>query len=142
MAVARPADNRIVIADGQPRVAKVIDRATAMDKAEMYVVRNLPKYLKHLHMLALGKLWAVKNTKEGPQVYAIPPDRAALEYLIERGLGKVPQRHEITGQDGGAIEIIPWAPVGMIIEGESKDVTGEPTELSPADFALSEQAEE
>jgi hypothetical protein len=44
------------------------------------------------------------------RIYQQIPDRQALEFLIEHGLGKVPQRHELTGEEGGAISIIPWLP--------------------------------
>lgn len=114
------ADNQIIVVDGQPRIAKQVDRAAAMELAEMYVVKNLPKYLKKLHALAMG-IMAVKDTKDGPQAYAEPPSFAALTYLADRGLGRIPQRHEITGQDGGPIGVIPWLPRGMSPEGEIID---------------------
>ena len=121
-------ENRIVISDtGKPVVAKTIDRATAIDKAEMYIYRNLPKYFKKLHELAMG-IAVVKDTKAGPKVYMEPPNLQALIYLADRGLGKIPQRHEITGQEGGPVEVIPWAPVGMIFEGEAEEVSIESEE--------------
>lgn len=37
-------------------------------------------------------------------VYTTPPDRQAIEYLLNQGLGRPVQRQELTGSDGGAIE--------------------------------------
>ena len=113
-------ENQIIEADGVPRVAKQVDRAAAMEIAEMYVVKNLPKYLKRLHALAMG-ITVVRDTKGGPQIYSVPPDRAALESLVDRGLGKTPQRHEITGEGGGPMEILPWRPREMLTEGDIID---------------------
>jgi len=82
----------------------------AIVKAELYAARNLAKYIKLLEALANG-VTVMKTNKQGePEVYVTPPDRAALEYLIDRGMGRTPQRFEITGEDGGALEIVPWAP--------------------------------
>ena len=105
--------NQIVVVDGKAIVAKRISRSEAMEKSEMYVVKNLPKYLKKIHQLAMGIL-AIKDTKDGPMVYSIPPNQSALEYLVDRGLGRIPQRHEITGEGGGAIEVIPWLPASSV----------------------------
>jgi hypothetical protein len=62
-------------------------------------------------------------------IYRTPPDRQALEFLIEHGLGKVPQRHEITGEEGGALTIIPWLPPSVKVkelpEGEEEVIDAE-----------------
>ena len=116
-------DNQIVISDtGKPVVAKTIDRAAAVDKAEMYVLKNLPKYLRKIQELAMG-IMVEKDTRGGPKIYAEPPNLQALTYLADRGLGKIPQRHELTGADGGAVEVIPWLPAGAMIEGEAEEVS-------------------
>lgn len=125
----RPVSNQIVVVDGKPVVARQISRKDAMARAEMFVAKNLTKYLKKLHELAFG-VTAIKETKDGPLIYTVPPDRAALTYLIDRGLGKIPERHEITGPDGGAIEVLPWAPAGMIINGEYQEVTDGPKTIA------------
>jgi len=122
-------DTQVVIVDGQARVVKKITRQEAMERAEMYVARNLPKYLKKLHELAMG-IALVKETKLGPKVYVEAPDRQALQYLIDRGLGKLPERVELTGEEGGPVEVLPWAPAALLREGniinvEAKDVTGD-----------------
>lgn len=120
--------NQIVISDsGKPVVAKTIDRAAAVDKAEMYVLRNLPKYLKKIQELAMG-IAVVKDTKAGPKVYMEAPNLQALTYLADRGLGKIPQRHELTGEGGGPVTVLPWAPHAMIDE-EKNIIEGEATEV-------------
>lgn len=120
--------NQIIISDtGKPVVAKTIDRATAVEKAEMYVLKNLPKYLRKIQELAMG-IAVVKDTKAGPKVYMEAPNLQALTYLADRGLGKIPQRHELTGEGGGAIEVIPWAPAGMLDE-DKNIIEGEATEV-------------
>ena len=135
--------NQIVVVDGKAIVAKRISRSEAMEKAEMYVVKNLPKYLKKIHQLAMG-IMAVKETKDGPMGYSIPPNQSALEYLVDRGLGRIPQRHEITGQEGGPMEFIPWMPAGIGEVIDAKVVSNVPSDPSDAavDANWTEQGEE
>ena len=138
-------DNQIVVVNGRPQVVKTIDRAEAMEKAEMFVVRNLPKYLKKMHELALGGFYVQKTDQKGNlKVYTALPDRAAIEYLIERGLGKIPQRHEITGEGGGPLEVLPWAPASLLnqgfIDGEAKDVSEESEDEEAEDGAEGAEA--
>ncbi len=105
---------QIVQTDDGPVVAQQLTKEELREKAEMYNVKNLPKYMKKLHELAMG-IVVQRIGKGGPQIYAIAPDRAALEYLLNRGLGKTPDRHEITGAEGEAVQmVIPWAPVVQI----------------------------
>ncbi len=95
-------------------VAQALTKEELREKAEMYNTKNLPKYMKKLHELAMG-IVVQRIGKGGPQIYAISPDRAALTYLIDRGLGKTPDRQEITGKDGDALQmVIPWAPAAQI----------------------------
>ena len=67
----------------------------------------------------------------GMVVYKTPPNLTALQYLVDRGMGKVPTRLEVTGEDGGAISIIPWRPaldepdVAGYIEGEFQNASEE-----------------
>ena len=117
----RGSRNQIIVVDGKPKVAKVISRAEAMEKAELYIVKRLPQYLRKIHALAMGVLLS-KETKDGPKIYMVPPDRTALEYLVNRGLGSLPQRHEVTGQAGGPMEILPWMPAGMLKQPDGPEV--------------------
>ena len=108
------------------RVATRVTNKKAIDKAEMYLRKNLPKYLKILEELARG-VKVQRLTDDGETTYMVPPDRAALVYLLDRGMGKIPQRMEITGESGGPMQFLAWAGPeelarGEIIEGESKQI--------------------
>lgn len=112
-------------------LATKVRQKDAIKKAEKYTKGQLYKRIRKLEELANGVYLirkARKNEKErelclrdpetgevevigfGIDVYRTPPDRAANEYLIDRGMGKVPQRNEITGADGGGVVVIPWIP--------------------------------
>lgn len=120
-----------VQADTSKQVAKRIRRKDAIERAEMFTARHLPRYLKRLEELAHGIEMAEVRGDGETVVYAVSPDRQALQYLIERGMGKVPQRVELTGDEGGPMEILPWAAAGAltdvdeveVLEGEFKEVT-------------------
>ena len=112
----------VVATEDGPVVAQQVTKEELREKAEMYNAKNLPKYMKKLHELAMGVV-VQRTGKGGPTIYAIAPDRAALTYLIDRGLGKTPDRHEITGGDGEAVQmVIPWAPVVQIERSDDEDV--------------------
>lgn len=103
-------------------VAQALTKEELREKAEMYNTKNLPKYMKKLHELAMGIVVQRIGGKGAPTIYAISPDRAALTYLIDRGLGKTPDRHEITGADGDAVQmVIPWAPAAVIAPSEAEN---------------------
>ncbi len=128
-------------------VAQRLTKEELREKAEMFNTKQLPKYMKKLHELAMG-IVVQRIGKGGPQIYAIAPDRAALEYLINRGLGKTPDRHEITGADGESVQmVIPWAPVVQIertgdeddvVEAEVTVLDEHPEVIDEADATLAE----
>ncbi len=89
---------------------KRIRHKQAIEKAEMYAARNLPKYLKLLEGLARGVLVVEENKKGEEEVYRTIPDRQALQYLTDRGMGKPVNKTEITGEDGTPIVITPYVP--------------------------------
>lgn len=97
-----------------------ISQRAAIRIADLRITRRLPKFLRKLEELAEGVLVMKSNRKGEPAVYTQPPDRAALEYLVDRAMGRTPQRFELTGEDGGPMEVIPWAPMpgGEVVEGE------------------------
>ena len=121
--MSRSQQREVVVTEDGPVVAQRLTKEELREKAEMFNTKNLPKYMKKLHELAMG-IVVQRASKGGPQIYAISPDRAALEYLINRGLGKTPDRHEITGADGESVQmVIPWAPVVQIERtGDEDDV--------------------
>ena len=96
-----------------------VRKKDALQKSERQLARNLPKYLKKLEELAMGKVLMSKTDATGEVViYALPPDRQALQFLVEHAKGKAPQRFELTGDEGGPLEFVAWAAPENIIEGE------------------------
>ncbi len=51
-------------------------------------------------------------------IYKTKPDLQALKALVDRGMGKVVEKVEITGEEGGAIGILAWSPGPEQLEGE------------------------
>ena len=118
-----PGSRQLVIASRkrpgrQKKYPKTISRKEALDRAEMHCARKLPIYLDTLEKLALGEVLVAKTTKDGDMVvFQQPPDPKSLMYLIDRGLGKIAQRYELTGDQGGPLKVVAWAEA-EVIEGE------------------------
>ncbi|KKN40285.1 hypothetical protein LCGC14_0734950 [marine sediment metagenome] len=86
-------------------------RRLIADRTEGYIIKHLPDFIRKLEELAMGIMIEKTDGRSGEtHIYMRAPDRQALEFLIEHGLGKVPQRQELTGEGGGPIDIIPWLP--------------------------------
>lgn len=98
---------------GAGRKTKAERHATAIDQAEAKVCDHLPQLVDHMLKLAYG----IKQTRKTPQgkveVYDVPPNYKALAYLIDRIMGKATERQEISGPDGGNIEISPFLLEGL-----------------------------
>lgn len=87
-----------------------VSQQEAIRRTETYVTKNLPKYIKKLEELARGVTVLKVNKRGETVVYTKAPDRQALEYLVDRGMGKPPQRFEFAGEGGGHENPVPWAP--------------------------------
>lgn len=86
-------------------------RRKIADRTESWIIKHLPEFIHTLAELAKGVWYEKTDGRSGEvRIYQQIPDRQALEFLIEHGLGKVPQRQELTGEGGGPIDIIPWLP--------------------------------
>lgn len=110
------------------RLPKRIRHADFIEKADLWAARNLRKHLKKLQQLANGVLMVRTDAKTGEEeVYREKPDRMALIYLVNRGQGSPPQRYEITGDEGGPLEIVPWMPT-EVVEGEATEVDAQEAE--------------
>lgn len=59
------------------------------------------------HYVTIAKFNRLTGQVE-TRVYAQPPDYKALAFLMENVIGKVPNRLEITGEDGGPVKIVPY----------------------------------
>jgi len=78
-------------------------------ETEREIAKKLPTLLQAIYDLAVG-VYVSEETKDGDvHVYREKPDRQALQWLMERVLGKTPERHELVALDGTAI-VIPWMP--------------------------------
>lgn len=114
----------LVPVKARAKVPKRIKHAQAIEKAELYAAKNLAKYLKKLHELAMGVVvigYEGEDQEGNPVVvaYKEKPDLRALQILVDRGMGKVVDKVEITGEEGGPIGILPWIPGPELIEGEA-----------------------
>jgi len=105
------ASSDAISSDTLPKKRRIpVTRQEANEKAELYIVKNLPKLVSRLMELAMGVTMAKRGKDGNVNIYVEAPDRQAAEYLVERVMGKVPQRHEVTGDEGGPMKIMPWAP--------------------------------
>lgn len=123
---------------------RAIDKQTALQTAERKVRGALRKNIMRLQELAAGVIlvdtaragdpWrqiVLRNIETGEErvigdglrIYVTPPNREALTYLIDRGMGKPPQRHEVTGDDGGPLTIVPWMPAEATYGAKDEAVT-------------------
>lgn len=119
-------------APAKPTRRKITPRE-ALDRAQERIARRVLRYIAHQERIAEGIY--IEELIPDPEtegrttkriVYQKPPDRQALQFLIDHGIGKAPQRYELTGEDGGAIEFMAWVPSNApkdedIIEGEARE---------------------
>src|ERR1700721_2061392 len=59
---------------------------------ENKIADRLPELIDNMFALAAGVLFEDTDKKGKKRVYVIPPDRQANEYLINRIMGKVPDK--------------------------------------------------
>ncbi|KKN72523.1 hypothetical protein LCGC14_0410270 [marine sediment metagenome] len=97
-------------------------RRRILDRTDGYIIKHLPEYIGILEELAKG-VWfeKVDGRSDTSKIYRQIPDRQALEFLIEHGIGKVPQRHELSGEEG-EVTFIPWVPT---LTPKPKEIEGE-----------------
>jgi hypothetical protein len=87
---------------GRPRKAEKFARPIA--RAEKQIVDKLPTLLARMLELADG-VTVQEVEKDGVRIYTRAPDRAALEYLVNRVMGKPTERQELTGANGGLLAL-------------------------------------
>lgn len=106
-----------------PRAKKPItgDIRAALDipGVEEAIKSRLPTLIQRMFDLAEGVIMVETRTDKDSgelvqRVYQCAPDRQALQFLIENVIGKTPQRIEMTGKDGEAMQIIPWMPLAAM----------------------------
>ena len=85
---------------GAGRKRKANKFATAINQAEGQIVDRLPELIERLMDLATGVLSEEFDLiRMKARVYKAPPDRHALEYLVNRVMGKPTERREHTFPD-------------------------------------------
>lgn len=85
----------------------------AIEKAEIYAAKKLHIHLEKLMELASGVLVMKDDDPDNPHggnVYALPPDRQALQYLIDRGMGKPTDKIGLTGDQESGIVFVSFKP--------------------------------
>jgi hypothetical protein len=87
---------------GRPRKADKFARPIA--QAEKRISDKLPWLVDKALELAEG-VWVEQETQEGPVVYKRPPDRQAIEYLLNRIMGKPTERQEVEQSGGVTIRV-------------------------------------
>jgi hypothetical protein len=87
---------------GRPR--RRDKHAGAVAKAEKQIGDRLPWLIGKLFELADGVTVQVIDD-DGVNIYTRPPDRGALEYLVNRIMGKPIERKQYSGPDDGPIPI-------------------------------------
>lgn len=90
---------------GAGRKRTAIKHQTAREKAEGQIVDRLPWIIEKLFELGEGVAVEKFNSMGVPMVYQLPPDLGALKYLADRVMGKPTERQEVSGPDGGPIDI-------------------------------------
>ena len=89
---------------GAGRKPQGIKSLTPIAAAEARVRDRLPLLIDNLFALADG-VTVQEETQNGPRVYTRAPDRQANEYLINRIMGKPTERKEVSGPEGGPIQM-------------------------------------
>lgn len=79
---------------GAGRKPKLIKYAGPVAEAEQKIVDHLPSILDAMIKRATGVIIVSEETPTGVDTYAIPPDRQAGEYLLNRIMGKPVERVE------------------------------------------------
>lgn len=88
---------------GRPRKADLYAKPIAT--AERRIADKLPWLIDQQMSLAEGVL-VEKDTLEGPVIYKTPPDRNAIEYLVNRIMGKPTEKSEQDVNLTGGVTIL------------------------------------
>lgn len=78
---------------------------TEVNKAEKKIANKLPWLVDRMLELAGGVKCADYDLEGNPNVYDKAPDRQAIEYLLNRILGKPTEHQEIEGGETTKVEI-------------------------------------
>jgi hypothetical protein len=90
---------------GAGRKPKADKHAGVITRAEKRIADKLPTLIDKMMELAHGVTVQEVDKEGGLIVYTKAPDRQAAEYLINRIMGKPTERKEVTGPEGGPVEV-------------------------------------
>lgn len=93
---------------GRPRKSEQL--AGQIARAERRIADRLPELIDKMFELAEGVQVEKQSILFGPVVYKEPPNRQAIEYLINRVMGKPTERKELSGPDGGPVDVAVMTP--------------------------------
>lgn len=88
---------------GRPRKADKYGGHIA--QAEDLIADRLPDLIENLLVLAKGVRMKDVGADGTVEYYTEPPNFKANEYLLNRIMGKPTERHEVTGEDGGPVQV-------------------------------------
>ncbi len=88
---------------GRPR--KNEQYAGQVAKAEKRIADKLPELVDRMFELANGVTLQETDDDGITNIYTRPPERQAIEYLLNRIMGKPTERKELSGPDGEPIMI-------------------------------------
>jgi len=73
-------------------------------RAEKQIVDRLPWLIDKQFELAEGVTIQIEDDDGDRHIYQRPPDRQAIEYLLNRIMGKPTEREEVSGPGGGPLQ--------------------------------------
>ena len=104
---------------GAGRKPLAVKRLTEKQLMEEWIKRDLEDYYNNLRALATGEILVEKDdrrAKSGKRVYKVAPDRAALEYLVNRLLGKPKEQIKHSGEEDKPFGVVLLPPPGNVIK--------------------------
>lgn len=79
------------------RLPRYVEFATTFERTNGYLDEHIDEWLMILSDMGRGMLWQGWEAPDGShKVYKVLPDRAALQYLIDRHLYRTPSESDIT----------------------------------------------
>ncbi len=104
-------------------------RQRILDHTDSHIIKNLPEYIELLEKLARGVVMIKKDGRKGDDdesaetIYWVAPDRQALQFLIDHGIGKSQQKLEIGGSDKpiGIVPVLTGKTMAQLSEGTNNE---------------------
>ncbi len=91
---------------GAGRPAKADKHARPVARAEKQIVDRLPWLVDKQFELAEGVTIQTEDSDGETHIYQRPPDRQAIEYLLNRIMGKPTERQEVDQTGGVTVRVV------------------------------------